>query len=57
MPEIIQSVHVLAGVFILSALAILLGFGFRGFCWPKALRPNDRQAYPHYAQLLRKTPF
>jgi len=57
MPEIIQSVHALAGVFILSALAILLGFGFRGLCWPKALRPNDRQAYPHYAQLLRKTPF
>jgi hypothetical protein len=57
MLEIIQSVHVLAGVFVLTALAILLAFGFRGLCWPKALRPNDRQAYPQYAQLLRKTRF
>ncbi|HEV8243750.1 MAG TPA: hypothetical protein VGQ07_07130 [Nitrospirales bacterium] len=57
MLEIIQSVHVLAGVFVLTALAILLVFGFRGLCWPKALRSNDRQAYPHYAQLLRKMPF
>jgi len=57
MLEIIQSVHVLAGVFILAALAIFLVFGFRGLCWPKALWPNDRHAYPHYAQLLRKTPF
>jgi hypothetical protein len=57
MLELIQSVHVLAGVFILAALAILLIFGFRGLCWPKAPRPNDCQADPHYAPLLRKTPF
>jgi len=57
MLEIIQSVHVLAGFSILAALAIVLVFGFRSLCWPKALWPNDRQAYPQYAQLLRKTRF
>jgi hypothetical protein len=35
----------------------LLVFGFGGLRWPKAPRPNDRQADSHYAQLPRKTPF
>ena len=34
MLELIQSVHVLAGVFILTELAILLMFGLR---WPKEM--------------------
>jgi hypothetical protein len=55
MLEFFQSVHVFVVVFILAALAILLIFDFRGLCWPKAPRPNARQADPHYAQLLRKT--
>jgi hypothetical protein len=57
MLELTQSIHVLAGVFILAALAILLVFGIRGLRWPKAPRPNDRRADPHYAHLLRKMPF
>ena len=57
MLEFLQSVHVLADVFILAVLAIILIFGFRGLCWPKVPRPNARQADSHYAHLLRKTPF
>jgi hypothetical protein len=57
MLEFLQSVYVLADVFILAVLAILLIFGFRGLCWPKAPRPNARPADPRYAQLLRKMPF
>lgn len=57
MLEFLQSVYILAVVFIFAALAILLIFGFRGLRWPTALRPNARQADPYYAQLLRKTPF
>ena len=57
MLELTQSIHVLAGAFILAALAILLVFGIRGLRWPKAPRSNDRRADPHYAHLLRKMPF
>jgi hypothetical protein len=57
MLELIQSIHVLADVFILAVLAVLLVFGFRGLCWPQAPRPNDRRTDPHYAHLLRKMPF
>ncbi len=57
MLEILQFAHVLAGVFILAALAILLIFGIRGLRWPKAPWPNDRRADPYYAHLLRKVPF
>ena len=57
MLELIQSIHVLANVFILAVLAVLLIFGVRGLRWPKVPRPNDRRADPHYAHLDRKTPF
>jgi hypothetical protein len=56
MLEFFQSIHVLAAVSILAALAILLIFGFRGLCWPKAPRPNNYHADPRHTQLLRKTP-
>ncbi len=56
MLEILQAIHVLAGVFILTALALLLIFGFLGLCRPKAPRPTDRRPDPGYAQLLRKIP-
>ena len=56
MLEFIQSDHVLAGVFILAAFAILLLVGFHGLCWPKAPRPTARQADPHYVQLFPNTP-
>lgn len=46
MLELIQTVHVLAGVFILGALGILFIFGLR------TLRPDL-----HYTHLLRKAPF
>ena len=54
MLELIQSVHVFAGVFVLAVLGILLIFDPLGFRWPP--QPNDRRADPHYAHLLRKTP-
>lgn len=54
MLEFLQSVPVSADVFLFAALAILLIFGFRGLCWPKAPRPNAHPADPRYAHLLRK---
>ncbi len=54
MLEFLQSDHILADAFILTVLAILLIFGFRGLCWPKEPRPHARPADPRYAQLLRK---
>ena len=54
MLELVQSIHVLAGVFILAVLMLLLVFGIRGLRSP---RPDGRRADPHYAHLLRKMPF
>lgn len=54
MLEFIQSVHVLTGVFLLAAFTILLIFGIRGLRWATTTPPNDRQAVPRYAYLLRK---
>jgi len=55
MLELFQSVPVLADVFILAALGILLIFGFRGLCWPKATRPHIRPANSRFAHLIHKT--
>ena len=57
MLELIQSIHILAAVFILAVLLILHIFSIHVLRWPKAPRPNDAQAEPHYAHLLRKMPF
>jgi hypothetical protein len=51
MLEILQAVHILAGVFLLAVLTILLVFGFRGLCLPKTSRPSARRVGLDYVPL------
>lgn len=57
MLELIQAVHILAGVFILAILAIILFFGFRGLCLPKTFRPYTGREDSYYGPLPRKISF
>jgi hypothetical protein len=52
MLELIQSVHLFAGIVILGVLMLIVIFGSNALRWSQMPRQNERRA--DYAPLLRK---